>query len=164
MNLTKSKKPLLILLIASTFLIGALLILILYSYKNRQRLEPQPTPVPPIAENIIVPPTVNPETLPQDVKAIRQKIIASAVKDNRGDLLLYQTSSFKIEFIKTPNVFFVTIANDPAESAKREAEAWFISFGLKQQDLCDLPVRFVLGNFEIRRTNPSFTSLPDGCQ
>ena len=116
-----------------------------------------------LAPNTLKPATKKPEELPQSTQTIRQKIISSAISDYHGDLLLYQGSNFKIEYITSPKYFFVTITNDPADLAKKEAELWFTKFGLAQKDLCELPVRFILSSYKLRQSNPKFSSSPTGC-
>lgn len=163
-SLTENKR-LFRLLLSSSVVAGIIvLVVVAFSVFNLTRKKGPSQAQPPIAPNIIVPPKVNPETLPAGIKAIRQKIISSQIGENHGDILLYQTDTYQIEYIPTPNVFFVTINADPAPQAKNETQQWFLSFGLEQEDLCNLPVRFILGNLDVRKTNPEFTSLPDGCQ
>lgn len=124
---------------------------------------PSVTPSPPIAPNTIVPPQKEPQELPKTIQEIRKTILSKQIEDRSGDIILFENENYQIAYIPAPNVFFVTIYKDPATQFKQEAQNWFKDFGFKQEDLCDLPVRFVLGNFEIRKTNPTFTSLPDGC-
>lgn len=150
------------LLVGIGAIVIVLVVVLVYSFFPGKKSE-QPQPSPSIAPNVIIPPQVDPETLPADVKKIREEIIAKQIANNHGDILLHQADSFKIEYIPSPDVFFVTISKDPAIAAKKQAQDWFLDFGLKQSDLCDLPVRFVLRNFEVRKTNANFTSLPDGC-
>lgn len=116
------------------------------------------------AKNQIAIPEKSPEELPANVQEIRKKLYAKPIADHNGDLLLAQTDAWIIEYIPTPQLFLVTIRKDPADTAKKDAERWFLDAGLKQEDLCDLPVRFLLGSEELRRTNINFTSLPNGCE
>jgi hypothetical protein len=66
--------------------------------------------------------------------------------------------------VSTPDFFLATILKEPIEKNKKNAQDWFLKFGLSQSDLCNLPVRFGLGSFEFKKTNPSFTPFPDGCR
>lgn len=162
MNLTETKPKARIILIGIAIFIVIILVIAIFSLFKREKA-PQPSPSPQIAPNKIVPPTKKPEELAQTVQEIRKEIIASEIANRKGDIILFDSTNYEIAFIPPMEVFFVTIYKDPAEGFKKEAQDWFKNFDLKQEDLCDLSVRFVLGNFEIRKTNPSFTSLPDGC-
>ena len=169
MNLTelRKKSPFLIAVVA--FVVIILLVVIIYAFFNRPQKIPQPSPSPQtsskenVAPNIIIPPKIGPEQLSPETKETREKVIASQIADNHGDILLRKTDTFIIEYIPSPDLFIVTIKKDPAGEAKEQAQEWFLNFGLKQQDLCNLPVSFILWTFDLRRTNPDFTSLPDGC-
>lgn len=106
----------------------------------------------------IVPPAKT--ALPGPIQNIKQQIINSALQNKNGDLLLFETEDFAIEYISTPNVFFVTIRDNP-EKSRDLSQKWFIEKGLGQEDLCDFSVRFRY----IRKPGEkaSFSSLPDGC-
>src|SRR3990167_3465916 len=164
MNLTELRKKSPFLITGIIIVSVLLLIIIILSFKKRA-VQPSssPSPSPSIATNFIIPSKIKPEQLPDDIKEIRKKVIASQIADNHGDILLRKTDTFIIEYIPSPDLFIVTIKKDPAEEAKKQAQEWFLNFGLKQQDLCNLPVSFILWTFDLRRTNPDFTSLPDGC-
>lgn len=116
----------------------------------------------PIASNKIVPPQVAPENLPKEIKNLKSKLIALTIRNNNGDLLIYQSQNFYIEYISSPQVFFVKILKDVNKS-KLDAQNWFIGQGAKQEDLCTLPVRFFLATTQARKENLNFSSLPDGC-
>jgi len=175
MNLTQYKSKFQLLFAGAVVIILILVIASAFSLLGGKKTEeeiplktsaPQSSPrqtAPTLAPNIIVPPQKSPESLPDDVKTTREKIIASQIANEQGDLLLYQSETYSIEYIPSPNVFFVKILKDPAQTAKKNAQSWFLNFGLAQSDLCDLPVRFILSTRELRETNPNFTSLPDGC-
>lgn len=162
MNLTETKWKFQTLIVLVTAFLFVIAIVVVFTMVNRKR-QITPSPQPSIAPNVIIPPETKSENLPSDVQETRKKIIATQIENRQGDILLYKAGSFIIEYVPTPDIFFVTINNDPVTEAKQQAQKWFLDFGLAQSDLCDLPVRFVLGNFEIRKTNPTFTSLPDGC-
>lgn len=164
MNLTQVKSKFYLVIIAFVIIVVVVGLISIISFKNNSGSQnPSPQTAPSIAPNVIVPPKKKPTDLPSDIQEIRKKIIASQIGKTGGDILLYKTASFVIEYIPTPDIFFVTISKDPALDAKQQAQKWFLDFGLQQNNLCDLPVRFILGNLQIRKTNPNFTSLPDGC-
>lgn len=175
MDLTgvKSKLPIILpVVIGVTLLLLVALGLALLGGKKVTVPTPSPTITPeiktsqtlgPIPTFRVVPPKVDPETLPSDIKEIRKKIIASPLTSDRGVLILFKSENYVIRYITAPDDFYVTIFKDPAPVYKKEAQNWFLAFGLKQSDLCDLPVRFILGTREVRSSNPGFSSLPDGC-
>ena len=108
-------------------------------------------------------PKTEPEELPKNVQDIRQEIIDSYRVDNNGDLLLYRTTNYEIEYITGFDFFFVNITFGDPEVSKTDAENWFKDFGLAQEDLCDLPVRFLIREPVIYDANPGFSTLPNGC-
>lgn len=166
-NLTQVKKRLPVIIPALTIFILLIIVAFVYVFfsprQREQKKPPSPTAQPTPTPQKFLPPKIEPEKLPQDVQAIRKKIIVSHIENRRGDLVLYQPGPYEITYIPTPKIFFVNIFKDPAEIYKKQAQAWFLQFGLKQIDLCDLPVRFVLGSKELQKSNPNFKYLPDGC-
>lgn len=122
-----------------------------------------PTPKATVSPNVIWPPRIKPEDLPADIKSIKEKIIAVQISNRGGDIILHQPGSYEIIYVPTLKAFFVPIYKDPAETHRKEAQDWFLKFGLKQADLCNLPVRFTLFDRQLKDTNPNFKYLPDGC-
>lgn len=108
-------------------------------------------------------PDKKPEELPKGVQDIRQEIIDGYRIDRNGDLLLYRTTHYEIEYITGFDFFFVNINLGDPEAAKTDAENWFKDFGLAQEDLCDLPVRFLIREPALYDANPGFSTLPNGC-
>jgi len=108
-------------------------------------------------------PTKRAEDLPADVQTIRQRIIDGYRIDRNGDLLLYQTTAYEIEYITGFDFFFVNITGGDPDAIKLDAEAWFWGYDLRQEELCDLPVRFIIRNSLLREAYPAFTTLPTGC-
>lgn len=154
MNLYQNQKKLQIIVGACLFFVLAMVIGVLFSLNTGKKT--------PLAPNKIVPPQVAPESLPKEVKDLKAKLIGKTIKNNNGDLLIYQSQNFYIEYISSPQVFFVKILKD-AEKSKLEAQNWFKEQGAKQEDLCTLPVRFFLSTIEVRKENLKFSSLPEGC-
>lgn len=154
MNLYNNQKKLQILVLAFVFFVIAMTIGILFSLNTGKK--------EPLAPNKIAPPQVAPESLPKEVKDLKSKLVGKTIKNNNGDLLLYQSQNFYIEYITSPQVFFVTILRD-VDKSKIQAQNWFKGQGAKPEDLCNLPVRFVLGSIEARKENLKFSSLPEGC-
>lgn len=145
---------------------------------------PQQTPYPK-PTNILTPTptnTTNPPTeyFSEDEQKLIQKvknrtplsvsdgeakaIILSSIGNKSG--VVYKSQNFTIEYIKSPDVFQVTILNTNVSLAKQEAVSWFKSQGLSQEGICSLPVMFILDwNManKLRGTNTQFSPLPDGC-
>jgi len=171
MNLTQLREKLPVFAIPTVILVLLLTVAIVLALKTRgPGVVPAPTPpvsrfgpTATVAPNKITPPKIKPQQLPANVQQIREKIIASQIANRGGVVVLFQSDSFIIRYIPTPDMFFVTIFKEPVATLKKQAQDWFLNFGLKQSDLCDLPVRFVLSSRELRARNPGFTSLPDGC-
>lgn len=155
MNLYQNQKKLQIIVIAGIFFFIAMAIGILFSLNTVKK--------EPLAPNKIVPPQIAPESLPKEIKDLKTKLITKPIKNNLGDLLIYQSQNFYIEYITSPQVFFVSIIKD-VDKSKILAQDWFKGQGAKQEELCTLPVRFVLSTKEARKENLKFSSLPDGCK
>jgi len=105
------------------------------------------------------------EPLSESAKAIKLKIISpeNVSSINNGDLLLAITSMYKIEYITSPDMFIVTILNTPIETAKSEAEKWFLNKGFTAGDLCNLGLRFTLDYTLIKDYKAGFNNKPTGC-
>ena len=101
--------------------------------------------------------------LAQSKKDIKQKIIDSKAKEINGDFIIKETEKYKVVYVPTLKIFFVTIKAEPVNSAKEEAQKFFRDFGLSQNDLCSLPVRFNITDFTIKNSNKNFNYLPDSC-
>jgi len=148
-------------LFTSIGILGLVVILIIAFSSFKKPVQPQAKPS--IAPNNIVPPTKKTEELPKNVQTIKQQIVESATENKGGDLTLQKNEAFIIRYIPAPNVFMVTLLQRPAETYKSQAEDWFKKYGLKQEELCNLPVRFSLGTNKLRKENPNFSSLPKDC-
>lgn len=117
----------------------------------------------PQASNALHFPTRRVVDLPASILKIRERIIAGYRVDRAGDLLLYQTTAYEIEYITGFDFFFVNITGGDPNAIKTEAEGWFKNFGLAQEDLCDLPLRFLIQDSLMRGLYPGYTTLPTGC-
>ena len=113
-----------------------------------------------------VTPKKQPEQPPSDsdrVEKIKQEIANIAQdKPKIGDWLIHQTSEYKIEYVPSVKVFFVTITQSPFETHKRQAEEWFKKYGLSSQDLCKVKIIFVAPP-EIKDLKNSPETAPTGC-
>ncbi len=156
MTLTKNRKIFQIAIGTVVLIVLVILISIIFALRSSKKDETSK-----IAPNKIVPPQTS-QPITQSVQSLIDKLIASPLKNTNGDLLLYESNNFYIEYITSAKVFFVKIKRDPDKS-KRESQKWFISKGFKQEDLCTISVRYILTNLDLRKENPTFSSLPDGC-
>ncbi len=161
LNQSQNKLKLALILAGSFVLILLALIIFLSIKKTKPK---QALPQPSISAKTLIPPKAEIEKQPQSIKEIKQKIITSPLENNAGDLILHKSDFFRISYVPILDMFFVDILKDPAQDAKKQAQNWFINFGLKQKDLCTLPVRFGLYNPELKKTNANFSPLPDGCK
>lgn len=95
---------------------------------------------------------------------IRTKLI-SQVGDKSG--YLNQTSEYKIEYVKGPDLFMVEILSENTDQAKKDATDWFTSRGLSEQGVCDFRLMFYL-NYDITSSlsqkGLTFNPIPQGCQ
>ena len=97
----------------------------------------------------------------QDAK-IRAELVAIA-KD--GDGLVIASESYKISYLDVFDIFEVEINYPDIGQAHKEATDWFLSKGLSQKGLCNLPVSF-FASTEISKSVTTATEvnpLPDGC-
>jgi len=156
-----------IIFVAGILLVGLIFVILVVSLTNRQepslKEKGQTQASPLINPQVVIPPKTEREKLPKDVQQIREKIIAAQIVNEKGDIVLYTSSSYRIIYVPTPDIFFVMISKEPVQNFQQEAQKWFLNFGLEQSDLCDLPVRFVLTERQLKQANPNFNILPDGC-
>lgn len=148
--------------------IVVILIVIVFSLLSKQKSAPTTKTESSVPEtnstqiNKVPAPIVSPESIPASVKDIKTEIIKNPIKDDNGDLILEENTNYQIKYVPPADVFFVYISQSPNES-KNSAETWFKNFGLEQNDLCQLSIRFLLKDLSLRQQNPGFTSLPTGC-
>lgn len=163
MNLSSLKSRLPWAIIFVVIIIISIGILLFLNISKGGALNENTKPNQSLAPNTIAPPQIKSTDLPTAIQEIRKSIIANPISDNNGDLLIYEEGGFQIEYITSPDIFFVKINKDPANENKQKAQNWFKEKGLKQEDLCNLSVRFLLTTLEIRQANPNFNTLPDNC-
>src|SRR3989344_5076229 len=158
-NLTQFREKFPILLIP-VLVITIIFVVLLFGYRSQNKKQE------PVNNNSIkvVPQKSEIEKLPTDIKEIRRKIIESKIEEKDGVIFLFQSDSIVIRYVTTPDIFLVTVFKEPVADFKREAQNWFKAHGLKQENLCTLPVRFFLANLELKKANPDFSNFPDGCK
>ncbi len=174
MNLTEIRSKYgLLLIIGGTIVIALTAASLFYIYRPKPKTQKAPAsqtetqqetiPSPSTGKlNKVVAPPQN-QTVPPDLQQIQQKILNNPIANVNGDIILKTTDSYEVKYVPGPNVFFITIFKNPADSFKKEAQNWFLTFGLQQKDLCNLPIRFLIRDFKLRGQNPNFSSTPDGC-
>lgn len=164
MNLSQNQNKFKIALIAGVVILFVILaITIIAGLKRTQAPNSSTqTPGPTINPQILIPPIQNRSPVPQTAAEIKQQILKNPILDN-GDKILFTNANYRIVYVPTPDIFFIQILKDPANTARQDAQDWFTQKGLSQKDLCNLPVRFVLFNQDLKKTNPNFNYLPDGC-
>lgn len=95
--------------------------------------------------------------------------IRSQLIDSLGNESGYltQTDSYRIEYVKSPDLFMVEITTENAEATKQEAQQWFREKGLSAKGICSLPVSFYLNSLIMRsfqEKNIFFNPIPEGCE
>ena len=76
------------------------------------------------------------------------------------------TSSYRIEYIRSADQFMVEIKDINVGKAKQDVVIWFSSKGFSQHAICTMPVVFYLNSVTAQELEPlhiSFSQLADGC-
>ncbi len=81
--------------------------------------------------------------------------------------IVYQAPTFRVEYLKSMDVFLVEILTTDVDQAKKDAAEWFFSEGLSHEGTCNAGIMFYLnGNVaEIfkKADNYKFNPLPPSC-
>src|SRR5206468_11266738 len=83
--------------------------------------------------------------LSQDDFYAKDKIL-QLLPANEQTGTVYQSQNVVIEYIATTDTFQAEILTTTIASAKSEAASWFISEGMSQQGICEVPLAFYLNN------------------
>lgn len=105
----------------------------------------------------------NKRPLSQSDRTIRQSMIL-ALPQSSGTI--HQTSTYKIQYIRAPDLFMIEIRSTDIEQAKTDAVTWFYDQGISKFGVCDLPVVFYLNGAtaqSLREQNVIFNPSPEGC-
>lgn len=165
-------------------IIAVLLLLpsILYAAKN---FTPTPKPLNRTANAPTITPTLSPKKIvvSQTAKPFREQLMDKIEKrvplsaaDNQvkstilskiqADRTIHRTTLYTIEYTRPLDLFKVKINTTDIEKAKIEGNAWFLSQGMSQKGICDLPLQFYL-NFDVLQQVPelknTFNPLPLDC-
>ncbi len=95
--------------------------------------------------------------------AVKKSIINNM---NPNAETVFVTPQFRIEYIKTPDVFMVDILDTNVTTAKKAAVDWFLQKGLSPAAICTMPVTFYLSPAAaaaLRGKPTVFSPLADGC-
>ena len=103
------------------------------------------------------------EQITKSATVIKADLINKST-ENRGDFLLTKNEGFDITYVKTPDVFIVTLKKLPVELQKTAVEDWFIAQGFKKEDLCALGINYVV-DFAIKSAVDfsTFKTHPANC-
>ena len=80
--------------------------------------------------------------------------------------VLYETDNVRIEYVQSADLFMAEIKTINIVKAKAEATSWFLSKGLSQKGICNLPVMFFLDpevSQALQGQDIIFSPLPNGC-
>lgn len=147
-------------------------------------INPSPSPslslnnLPDISKSPDNPSTVySPEDIEKDFQRLEsQKPLTSADSQLRAQLIsslqnesgyLEENSSYKIEYVKSPDLFVVEILSENTTQSMNDAIRWFTSKGLSSAGVCDFRLMFYL-NYDIAKTlvqkGQTFNPIPENCQ
>jgi hypothetical protein len=133
----------------------------------------------PTVESFVVPPPiynqraqdrllqkiVNRKQLAQTDAQAKAKIL-TLLPAGKQSGIIHQTNTITIDYTKSPDLFQVEIFTTSINSAKNEANTWFLSQGMSQQGICDLPVDFYLSWDVVEKLYGryiSFSPMAPGC-
>src|SRR5205823_6339273 len=114
-------------------------------------------------KNKMIDTITNRPSIPSSDSDIKTNIINSLGNDS--GIIYTSPNEFRIDYVKSPDLFQIEILTTDFTKAKVDAVAWFTSQGSSQEAICKLPVTFYL-NFDIKQKLPQgtvFNPLPDGC-
>ncbi len=147
-----------IIIVAVILVIAALLAGAIVFLNRKSRVPTRPT-----AEQIKIV-TAKTVDLTQNTKNLKQKIIASPIREDRGDKYLVQSREFTIIYVPGPDQFYVQINNNPVQQNKEKAENWFKDKGFKKEELCGLGIHFELTYPDVTQKEiTNFNSAASGC-
>ncbi len=101
-----------------------------------------------------------------DTKAKNDLLVSSLGASSSGGTV-YESTTVSVDYVKTLDIFQARITTQNLSGAKIETMAWFQSFGLSTQGICDLPLMFSIDLFiaqSLNGKNIVFNPLPEGCK
>jgi hypothetical protein len=156
------------------------IVFVLTSNTPSQQPAPRISPTPrPILENFVIPPPIYNQRAQDRLlqKIVNRKPLVQSDTDAKAKILtllpagqksgiIHQTNTITIDYTKSPDLFQVEIFTTNINSAKTEANNWFLSQGMSQQGICDLPVDFYLSWDVVQQLYGkyvSFSPMAPGC-
>jgi hypothetical protein len=149
--------------LALTLVVIVFVIVIVLTFSNNantEKQEPLPTVIPLPTEKMT---NIQPQTHIYDQQSFNQllqkiqyrtqvspqdssikKQILSLIPNNETSGMLYENQNIRIDYTGGPDLFQVEIMTMQIKEAKEEGNQWFLSQGMSQQAICDLPVDFYL--------------------
>jgi len=168
------RNNLLIILLSIILLVGVAVFVFLSFNKNHapHTLITKETQeiTPPVAYNDssmnnIVDKANNKPLLSRSDTEAKATIIKTGLQGKRYGVL-YETPNVRIDYTTSADMLQAKILSTDFVAAKREGNTWFLSRGLSQQGICDLPVLYYL-NWDIAQSlkdkNIIFNPLSPGC-
>ena len=145
-----------------------LIVVIVLALKPKPKGPPQPqTKLPEsvsgLAKEEVIPPISERDKPTDKVETIKQEILNRKIGEDNGTVILFKSEAYIIKYVPTPNLFLVTILSTPVIQNKTDAEKWFKDFGLSENEICKLPMRFSLGITDPNFKEP-FNPFPSGCK
>ena len=117
------------------------------------------------AQEILLAKVTNRASLSDEDLAAKARILARLPAGQESGVL-YESENIVIDYTHSADIFQVQIVTPSVKQAKTEGNNWFLTQGVSQQGICDLPVEFFLG-FDtqgvIIDTSASFSPLADPC-
>lgn len=96
-------------------------------------------------------------------EAAKVKILS---RINNKSSILTNNSIFRVEYIKSPDLFLVEIKTIDIGKGKSDAKNWFMAQGFTPQGACELPVVYYLSPdaaSQLRDLGITFSPLTEGC-
>ncbi|MEK7581647.1 MAG: hypothetical protein AAB512_05185 [Patescibacteria group bacterium] len=156
-SLNESKRKLQFAVVGAIIIAILALVIPILFFRSSNKVE-----TPTLSVEKVIPPNEQTEKLPQDIKAKKQKIIDGKLKEDKGDYIIYDSAEYKIVYLPSREIFFATIKVEPVAKNRENVQNWFEKFDLKQEDLCNLPLRLLVDS-KFKKANLDFSPLPDGC-
>lgn len=136
-----------------------------------------PTPVPSTpfekkyvsynndASNRLLERVNNRNILNENDKVAKAKVLALFPAGVQAGVL-YETNTIIIDYTHAIDLFMVEILTPDIEKAKAEATLWFMTQGVSQEGLCNLPVMFYINVGvvqSLQNVNINFSPVAPGC-
>src|SRR3990167_3648857 len=107
-------KPGVIIIVAVAVL---LIVVMVFALKPKPKDTPQPqTKLPESVNELggkqVIPPKSQRQELNDKVKTVKQEILKSKIGEDNGTIILFRSSSYKIEYVPTPDIFLATILTE----------------------------------------------------